>query len=76
MEQKILLKYLNTQLNIGMFDLKNVYLLSASAIKLIPEVYKAKLVFRIRGSSKRISYTQIKKGLIRKDFYVTESQPF
>lgn len=76
LEQKILLKYLNTQLNIGMFDVKNVYLLSESPIKLIPEVYKGKLVYRKRGSSKRISLTRIKEGLIKKIFYVGEEMPF
>jgi len=75
-EQKILLKYLNAQLNIGMFDFKKVYLLSPIAIKLIPEVYKAELVFRIKGSTKRISYSQIKKGLVSKNFYIEENLPF
>lgn len=76
MEQKIYLKYINQQLNIGMSDLKNVYLLSPGLIKLIPEVYKAKLVFRLKGSSKRITYSLIKKGLSKKSFYVIQTLPF
>lgn len=75
MEQKIILKFINNQLNIGMFDLKNVYLLSPHPFKYLPEVYKGKL-FRLKGSTKRISYSLIKKGLIMKDFYITETVPF
>ncbi len=44
MEQNIFFKYLNTKLKIGIFDLKNVYLLSPQLQKLLPEVYKGKLV--------------------------------
>jgi hypothetical protein len=76
MEQKIYLKYINQQLNIGMSDLKSVYLLSPELIKLIPEVYKAKLVYRLKGSSKRITYSLIKKGLLKKSFYVIKTLPF
>ncbi|MDB5199253.1 MAG: hypothetical protein JWO92_1216 [Chitinophagaceae bacterium] len=68
MEQNINFKYLNAQLNIGVVDLKNVYLISPTFQKLLREVYKGKLVFRIKGSSKRISYNRIKKNLVRKPF--------
>jgi hypothetical protein len=76
MEQKVHFKYLNTQLNIGMFDIKNVYLLSPKLIKLQPQVYKGKLVYREKGSAKRISYSRIKEGLERKTFYIIEKMPF
>lgn len=70
MEQKINLQYLNQKLNIGMLDWKNVYLLKPCLVKLIPEVYKGKFIYRISGSSKRISYSNIKKGLIKKSFSI------
>jgi len=76
MEQKIHFKYFNPQLNIGMFDLKNLYLLNPELMKLIPEVYKAKLVFRIPGSSKRISYSKIEKGLFKNPFFIVETIQF
>ncbi len=76
MEQKIHFKYLNAQLHIGMFDWKNVYLLSPAIVKLFPEVHKGILVYRIPGSSKRVSYNMIKKHLVKKSFYITEYIPF
>lgn len=76
MEQKIYFKYLNAELDVGVLDLKNVYILRPELKKLLPEVYKGKLVYRIQGSSKRISYSKIKKGLVKKSFYIMETLPF
>jgi hypothetical protein len=76
MEQKIFFKYINAQLNIGVKDLKTVYLLLPEPQKLLPQVYKGKLIYRIKGSSKRISYATIKKGLIKKAFSIVETIPF
>ncbi len=76
MEQKIHLQYFNAQLNIGMFDWKNVYQLKPNIMKLFPEVYKGMLVYRIPCSSKRLSYNQIKKDLIKKSFYIINRLPF
>lgn len=76
LEQKIFLNYLNPQLDIAMSDWKNVYLIQPILIKLQPEVYRGKLIYRIRGTSKRISYNRIKKGLIKKYFYVVATTPF
>jgi hypothetical protein len=52
---KITLNYLNSGLNIGLVDWRNVYFLSPELIKLQPEVYKGMLIYRKKGSSKRIS---------------------
>jgi hypothetical protein len=76
MEQVFVFKYINTQLNIGIVDLKNVYALEPELTRLIPEVYKGRLHFRKKGSSKRISYEKIKTGLVRKQFVVYEHMPF
>ena len=66
MEQRIKLNYLNSRLNIGMADIKHVYLLKPHATPLQPEVYKGRLVYRAKGSDRRISYAMIKKGLVKK----------
>jgi hypothetical protein len=76
MEQEVYFKYINTQLNIGVFDLKNVYSLRPQLQKMLPEVYKGRLVYRLKGSSKRISYQSIKKGLQRKSFHLFITIPF
>lgn len=76
MEQEINLQHVNQQLNIGMSDWKNAYLLTPQLLKLIAEVYKGRLVYRIPGSSKRISYSNIKKGLIKKSFSIIITTPF
>ena len=76
MEQKIQLQYLNAKLNIGMFDWKNVYLLAPDTMKLLPEVHKRILIYRIPGSTKRVSYAMIKKQLIKTSFYISEYIPF
>ena len=44
MEQKLLVKYINTQLNLAIVDIKNVYLLTSDPERLVPEVYRGKLV--------------------------------
>lgn len=75
MEQKVNLNYFNPRLNIGMVDIKHVYLLTPEPTLLQLEVYRGKLVYRAKGSSKRISYDQIKKGLVKRDFYVLEQVP-
>ena len=75
MEQKIRLKYYNGRLNIGISSIRQVYLLSPVLIALQAEVYRGKLVYRQKGSSKRISYDQLKKGLVKKEFTVIEEMP-
>ena len=76
MEQKIHFRYFNSQLNIGMFDWKTVYLLKPTLLRLFPEVYKGRLVYRIPGSSIRLSYHKIKRQLIKKPFFIIEHIPF
>lgn len=75
MEQKIKLKYYNPRLNIGMASIRQVYLLLPLLTPIEAEVYRGKLVYRAKGSSRRISYDQVKLGLIKKDFIVTEVVP-
>jgi hypothetical protein len=75
MEQKIKLRYFNEHVQVGMIDIKHVYLLSPVLTQLCPEVHKGKLVYRAKGSSRRISYDQIKQGLAKRSFVVKEEVP-
>ena len=65
------LKYWNAQLEIGLADLKNVYQFPQQE-KMFAEVHQGRLHYRLRGSSKRISYMRIKKGLQKRQIVVKE----
>jgi hypothetical protein len=75
MEQKIKLIYINPRLQIGMVNWRQVYLLHSQINALIPEVNKGRLLYRLKGSTKRISYAQIKKGLQKKEYWIKEEVP-
>ena len=75
MKRKIHFRYYNQRLNLGMVDVKNVYDLKAEPVRLQPEVYRGKLVYRAKGSQHRISYDQLKQGLIKKIFAVEDEVP-
>ncbi len=64
MEQIVRIQYVNT---------KQAWLLSVNpAIQLTTEVYKGKLVFRVPGTSQRVSYHRIKEGLIKKQIIIQQ----
>jgi len=65
MVQQIVLKYYHPELNIGLNNRKEVYLLSDPSVLLKAEVSRGNLVYRLPGSSSRTSYRQLKAGLIR-----------
>lgn len=73
--QKLQLKYINKELKVGMVDWKQVYLLHPKVIQLKPEVDKGRLVYRAKGASRRISYAQIKKGLVKENVWIKEEVP-
>ena len=75
MEQKIKLNYINTKLKIGMGNWREVYILYPQPRALTPEVSKGTLVYRAKGSTKRYSYLQIKKGLLKKELWIVEQVP-
>jgi len=50
--------------------------MNSDKLKLLPGVYKGKLVYKIKSFSKRISYNRIKKDLVRKSFYISIVLPF
>lgn len=68
-------RYYNPVLRIAMDDLKTVYLLLRQPVQLHPEVRRGRLVYRAHGSSRRVSYEQIKKGLIRKETVLLDERP-
>ena len=75
MKHKIHFRYYNQRLHLGVVDVKQVYQLKAEPILLNVEVYRGKLVYRAKGSSRRISYDQLKDGLVKKSFWVEEEVP-
>lgn len=72
MLQEIKLKYFNESLQIGMLNWREVYLLKPQIVKLNIEVDDGRLVYRAPGSTKRISYKTLKKGLRKKTFSIFE----
>ncbi len=75
-EQMILLKYWNQKLQVALADWQNVYQFPKKE-KMMSEVYRGALYYRVKGSARRISYRQLKTGLQRKNIRVTnEWLPF
>jgi hypothetical protein len=69
-------KYWNEQLQIAMVNWQTVYQFPQQE-KMLVEVHQNKLCYRTRGSSKRISYEQLKKGLVKRCFQIQEpAMPF
>jgi hypothetical protein len=67
MLQTIKLKLVNEELHIGLVDWREVDVIYPKVIQLNPEVDRGRLVYRAKGSKRRISYLQIKRGLIKKN---------
>ncbi|RXK62071.1 hypothetical protein ESA94_03405 [Lacibacter luteus] len=68
-QQIIKLSYYNPELKIAFSQWRELYLLKgANDFELLStEVYQGQLVYRSKGSHKRISWTSIKKGLLKKE---------
>jgi hypothetical protein len=75
MQQKIHLKYINKTLQIGMVNWREAYLLSPQIIPLLVEVDQGRLVYRAKGSCKRITYNQVKKGLTKTSQVIIQEVP-
>lgn len=71
---EIHLKYYNPELKIGLANPKSVWLLEGEPVQLSVSVYRGSLVYRIPKSGRRISYRQLKKGLVKKKTII--QQPF
>ncbi|HKC35330.1 MAG TPA: hypothetical protein VKB95_04680 [Chitinophagaceae bacterium] len=69
----IRINYINPILNIGLSSWREAWLLSGKyPEKLYTELYRGRLVFRLRGSNRPISYVQLKKELIKKVLFLQE----
>lgn len=67
MEQTITANYFNPVLKIALVNWRQAWDISGTnPEQLLTEIYKGNLVFRKKGSTHRISYKQLKKGLIKK----------
>jgi hypothetical protein len=64
------IKYFHPALNIGIQDIRNVWLLSVAPVKLTLSLHRGCLVFRLPGAGKRISYKVLKKVLIKKSIII------
>jgi len=63
----IAIRYFNPALKIGLEDVRNAwYLADKTPVQLNTILYQGALYFRFPGSGRRISYKQLKKGLIKK----------
>ena len=67
----IVLKYWNPALQIGLADWKRVYQFPKKEL-MIKEIHQGQLHYRLPGSSRRISYKQLKKGLQKKQIIIQE----
>jgi hypothetical protein len=67
MKQEIKIKYFNPELKIGLVSWREAYFISPSLIPLHVETYKGRIIYRQKGSAKRISYNKLKKQLRKSD---------
>lgn len=75
-KQMLKLKYYNPLYKIAFDNWKEMYLLEKEPTMLLLEVYQGKLVYREQGTSKRIAYNAIKKGLLKKEVFINLNLPF
>lgn len=65
MQQEIKLKYFHAELKIGLVSWREAYALFPEIVQMNIETYKGRIIYRLKGSSKRISYNRLKKGLVK-----------
>ena len=66
-------KWVSEQYNIGMVSWREAWLLTSPfPVRLITEIYRGSLVFRIPNTSKRIGYNALKKNLRKKQIVIEE----
>ena len=71
-----ILKYWNPKYEIALADWQSVYQFPEKE-KMQMEVYRGSLYYRVKGSARRVSYLQLKKGLQRKQMgVINELLPF
>ncbi len=75
MFEEISIKYINPALNLGMENIRNVWLLTDNPVKLTTTIHQGSLFFRVPVSGKRISYKKLKRGLIKKQLVIKNPYP-
>ena len=75
MVQRIQLKYINEGLKMGVANWRQVYLLSPRVVPFAVEVDRGRLIYRLKGSARRISYKRLKKGLVPKQLWIEAEVP-
>lgn len=70
MYQEIFIRYVHPELNIGVEDTRNIWLLGQPPVKLPVSLHRGALSYRLPGSGKRISYRMLKKGLTKKQMII------
>lgn len=69
-----IIQYYNDALKIGLVDWQTAFLFDEQQplpVQLKTELHRGQLVYRVPGSSRRISYRQIKKQLVKRIIRVT-----
>lgn len=71
-QQTIKCSYYNPLYQIAFSNWRELYLLTEKEgfTLLTVEVYQGQLAYRCKGSSKRISWQNIKKGLLKKEVFL------
>ncbi len=69
---EIIIRYVNPSFNIGLQDVRNAWLLSSQPVKLSTSLHQGYLIYRLPGCGKRISYRQLKKGLVKKQIVIRQ----
>ncbi|MEO6330310.1 MAG: hypothetical protein ABIO55_15355 [Ginsengibacter sp.] len=72
MVEEIIITHFHPLLNIGLQDIRSVWLLTNTPVKLTTTLHRGNLVFRIPVSGKRISYRSLKKGLVKKKIVIRQ----
>jgi hypothetical protein len=75
MQQEIKLNFFNEELKIGLASWREAYQLFPVVKQLNLETYKGRIIYRLKGSSKRISYNRMKKGLVKKSLIIKIEVP-
>ena len=71
----LILKYWDERLKMGLVDFKTAYQFPQE-IKMDTEMHQGKIYFRVKGSSKRISYNQVKRNLVKRLTVIDDKIPF
>lgn len=72
MFEEIVIKYFHPVYQLGIQDIRNVWLLTEKPVRLTTSIHRGNLVFRFPGTGKRISYRCLKQGLVKKNIVIKQ----